>query len=158
VTTADPEQLSERYIAAVDGFIDALRVVPAELLDFRESDKAWSPRDIGFHVADVDQMLGLRLRRILGEDLPQLAGVDTQASVKLYRRNRLDIGLAMDCLSATSALNAGLIEGLTGQDMTRKGRHSQGHDVTAADLAAFMAMHVEAHIKQVKRVVKTARG
>lgn len=158
MTTADPEQLSQRYVAAVDGFIDALRAVPAELLDFREADKSWSPRDIGFHAADVDQMLGLRLRRILGEDVPQLAGVDTQASVKLYRRSRLDIGLAMDCLSATSALNAGLIESLTGQDMTRKGHHSQGHDVTAADLAAFMALHIEAHIKQVKRVVRAAKG
>jgi hypothetical protein len=151
---ADPEQLAERYLAAVEGFIDTLRVVPAELLDFRESEKTWSPRDIGFHVADVDQMLGLRLRRILGESAPQLAGVDTQASVKLYRRSRLDIGLAIDCLSATSALNAGLIESLTSQDMERSGRHSQGHDVTAADLAAFMAMHIEAHIKQVKRVTR----
>jgi hypothetical protein len=54
-------------------------------------------------------------------------------------------------------LNAGLIEALTSQDMARKGRHSEGHDVSAADLAAFMAMHIEAHIKQVKRVVKAAR-
>jgi hypothetical protein len=154
---ADPEQLAERYVAAVDGFIDALSAVPAEVMDFQESTATWSPRDIGFHVADVDQMLGLRLRRILGENNPQLAGADTQASVKLYRRGRLDVGLAMDCLSATSALNAGLIEGLTPEVMTRKGRHSEGHDVTAADLAAFMAMHIEAHIKQIKRVMKAAR-
>lgn len=154
---ADPEQLAERYVAAVDGFIDALRAVPAEALDFQESAATWSARDIGFHVADVDQMLGLRLRRILGEDAPQLAGVDTQASVKLYRRSRLDVGLAMDCLSATSALNAGLIEKLTPEGMARKGRHSEGHDMTAADLAAFMSMHIEAHIKQIKRVMKAAR-
>jgi hypothetical protein len=154
---ADPEQLAERYIAAVDGFIDVLRSVPAEALDYRESEQTWSARDIGFHVADVDQMLGLRLRRILGENNPQLAGADTQASVKLYRRGRLDVGLALDCLSATSALNAGLIEGLTPEGMARKGRHSEGHDVTAADLAAFMAMHIEAHIKQVRRVMKAAR-
>jgi hypothetical protein len=155
---ADPEQLAERYIAAVDGFIDILRGVQAEALDYRESEQTWSARDIGFHVADVDQMLGLRLRRILGEDNPQLAGANTQASVKLYRRGRLDIGLALDCLSATSALNAGLIEGLTPEGMARKGRHSEGHDVTAADLAAFMAMHIEAHIKQIKRVMKAARA
>jgi hypothetical protein len=141
----------------VDGFIDVLKTVPAEALDFNESATAWSPRDIAFHVADVDQMLGLRLRRILGEPQPQLAGVDTQASVKLYRRSRLDVGLAMDCISATSALNAGLIEGLTPEDMARKGRHSQGHDVTAADLAAYMAMHIEAHIKQLARITKAAR-
>jgi hypothetical protein len=154
---ADPEQLAERYIAAVDCFIDALRGVPAEALDYRESEQTWSARDIGFHVADVDQMLGLRLRRILGENNPQLAGADTQASVKLYRRGLLDVSLALDCLSATSALNAGLIEGLTAEGMARKGRHSEGHDVTAADLAAFMAMHIEAHVKQIKRVMKAAR-
>jgi hypothetical protein len=150
--------LAERYIAAVDAFIDALRAVPAELLDFKEAEAAWSPRDIAFHVADLDQVHGLRLRRILGENGPQLVGIDTQASVQLYRRGRMDIGLAIDCLSATSALNAGLIEALTPTDMARKGRHSQGHEVTAADLAAYMSMHIEAHIKQIKRAVKAARG
>jgi hypothetical protein len=105
----------------------------------------------------MDQMLGLRLRRILGEHQPQLAGVDTQASVALYRGARMDIGLALDALAATSAINAGLIEKLTMKDMARKGRHSEGHDVTASDLAAYLAMHVEAHTKQIKRVVKAAK-
>ncbi|MCA8915903.1 MAG: DinB family protein [Planctomycetes bacterium] len=153
----DPELLAERYMAAVDGFIECVRKVPGDGMDFQDTKESWSPRDICFHVADVDSMLGLRLRRILGENYPQLAGIDTQASVKLYRRSRLDTGLALDALSANSALTTGLIEKLTPEGMARKGRHSEGHDVTAADLAAFMAMHIEAHIKQVKRTMAAAR-
>lgn len=152
---ADPEQLAERYLSAVDGFIERMRSVPGEMLDHRANAAGWSPRDICFHVADVDSMLGLRLRRILGEENPQLAGVDAQASVALFRRVRLDAGLGVDALAAASALNTALIERLTQTEMARKGRHSGGHEVTAADLAAFMAMHIEAHIKQLDRVLKS---
>jgi hypothetical protein len=37
--------------------------------------------------------------------------------------------------------------------MARKGRHSEGHDVSAADLAAYMAMHIEAHTRQIRRIL-----
>ncbi|MCB9932492.1 MAG: DinB family protein [Planctomycetes bacterium] len=148
--------MAERYISAADAFIECVRDVRNGQMDFREGPDAWSPRDIAFHVADVDSMLGLRLRRILGEDYPQLSGLDTQASVRLYRRGRLHVELALDALSASCALNTALIEKLTPEDLTRKGRHAGGHDVTAADLAAFMGMHIEAHIKQLKRVLKAA--
>jgi hypothetical protein len=147
-----PEQLAERYLAAVDRFIEVVRHVPADRLDRRERADTWSVRDIAFHVAEIDQMLGLRLRRILGEDYPALAGVDTQAGVELFRRSRLDLGLALDALLASSALNTALMERLTPADLARKGRHSAGYDVTAHHLAAFMAMHIEAHINQIGRV------
>jgi hypothetical protein len=153
-----PEQLAERYLAAVDRFTEVVRQVPGDMLDRRERADTWSVRDIAFHVAEIDQMLGLRLRRILGEDYPALAGVNTQAGVELFRRSRLDLGLAMDALDASSALNTALIERLSEADLARKGRHSGGHDVTAGDLAAFMAMHIEAHVKQVKRVAGESRG
>lgn len=153
VSSFHPEHLAERYLAAVESFINAMRRVPGERMDWRKSDETWSARDVAFHVADIDQMLGLRLRRILGEDSPDLAGVNTRASVQLYRRARLDIGLAIDALSATGALNTALIESLTHDTMARKGRHSGGHEMTAADLAAFMAMHIEAHVRQIGRIV-----
>ena len=154
----DPEQLAERYLAAVEAFAEAVAGVHGDVLDWREREDSWSPREIAFHVAELDQLLGLRLRRILGEDYPPLAGVDTQAGVRLFRRSKLDPGLALDSLAATSALNSAVIEKLSLVDLGRKGRHSQGHDVTAADLGSYMAMHIEAHIKQIARVVKAARA
>lgn len=149
---SEPETLAERYLNAVDNFVERLRSVPPELLDRVEKAGGWSPRDVAFHAADVDQMFGLRLRRILGEAYPDLAGADTQAGVGLFRRARLSTSMAIDALQATSALHTALIENLTPADMMRKGRHSEGHDVTAADLVAFMAMHIEAHTRQLRRM------
>jgi hypothetical protein len=153
----NPEVLAERYLASVEAFTEAIKHVPPEITDWQQSPDKWSARDVAFHVAEIDQMLGLRLRRILGEEYPELAGVDTQAGVRLFRRSRLDLALALDSLAATSALNTALIEKLSAADLKRKGRHSQGHDVSAADLAAFMAFHIEAHIKQVARITQAAR-
>jgi hypothetical protein len=152
-----PEQLAERYLTALEAFLEAVRRAPAEQLDRRAGEGGWSVRDVAFHAADVDQLLGLRLRRILAEDYPNLTGMSTQAGVVLFRRRRMDIGLALDALQAGGALNTAVIEQMTAETMARKGRHSQGHDLTAADLAAYMAMHLEAHTRQVARVL-TAVG
>jgi hypothetical protein len=154
----DPEQLAESYVAAVDAFTEAMQAVPAELVEFRESGSSWSPRDIAFHVAAVDQLLGLRLRRILGDDNPDLAGVNTHADVMQFRVIRADRSLALDALAGSSALNAALVEVLSPAQVARKGRHPHGHDVTAGEIAKFLSLHIEAHVKQLARVIKAARA
>lgn len=154
----DPEQLAERYVNAVDAFAEVLRGIPPEQMDFRESATSWSPRDIAFHVADVDQLLGLRLRRILGDEYPDIAGISTHANVEQFRRIRADRSLALDALGGSSALNAALVEVLTQGQVVRKGRHPHGHDVAAGDIAMFLSLHVEAHVKQLARIVKVANS
>lgn len=153
----DPEQLAERYLTAVDAFTEALQAMPAERMDQRESPDSWSARDIAFHVADVDQLLGLRLRRILADENPDLAGVNTRGNVEQFRRIHADRSLAIDALAGSSGLNAALIEVLRADQLGRKGRHPHGHDVTAGDIAAFFAMHVEAHVKQLARLSKALK-
>lgn len=157
-STHDPEQLAERYLAAVDAFVEAMRRVPAEAVNRRERKDGWSPRDIAYHVADVDQLLGLRLRRILGDDMPTLAAINTQSNVEAFRAVRADRGLALDSLIASSAMNAALIESLAPEQLKRKGRHPQGHELTAADVALLFAMHIEAHIRQLKRVLAASQA
>lgn len=151
---ADPEQLAERYVAAVDAFAESVRAIAADQMDFRETAESWSPRDIVFHVADVDQLLGMRLRRILADDYPAIAGVNTQGNIEQFLRIRADRSLALDALAGTSALNAALVEVLTPQQVTRKGKHPHGHDVTAGDIAMFFSLHIEAHVKQLARLAK----
>ncbi|MBZ0134914.1 MAG: DinB family protein [Planctomycetes bacterium] len=148
----DPEQLAERYLNAVDAFAEALRAIPADRMDLRETPASWSPRDIAFHVADVDQLLGLRLRRILGDEHPDIAGINTHSNVEQFRRIRADRSLALDALAGSSALNAATVEVLQPAQLTRKGRHPHGHDVTAGDVAMFLSLHIEAHVKQLTRL------
>ena len=156
--THSVEELAESYLGAVDQLTAAVRGVSVAAADWRKDDSSWSVRDIAFHVADVDQLLGIRLRRIVGEDYPALAGVDAQASVRQLRSVRMDLGLALDSLGATSALNVALMESLNAEQLLRKGRHSQGHDVTAADVCAFLSIHIEAHVRQIARVQKASQG
>jgi len=158
MSETEADKLAERYVAAVDAFNERVRSVPVELLEFREGPETWSVRDIVLHVADVDQLLGMRLRQILGADNPELAAIDTHANVERLRRARMDRGLALEVLGSTSAMNAALLETLEPSDLARSGRHPHGHDVTAGDIAAFLAMHVEAHVKQVARVLKAAEA
>jgi hypothetical protein len=102
-------------------------------------------------------MLGLRLRRFLVEEYRARAGMRTMARVLLYGMSRIFLGLAVDALRCPGAFNTALLVWLTRGVLARTGRHSEGHDVSAADLAAFMAMHLEAHVRQIKRVLSAAR-
>lgn len=158
MTETNPEQLAERYIAAVDAFDERVRSVPSELVDYRENGDSWSARDVALHVADVDQLLGLRLRQILSDDSPNLAAINTRANIERLRKARVDRALALEILASTSAMNAALVEILTPAEIARKGHHPHGHDVTAGDIAMFLAMHIEAHVKQIARVLKAAQA
>ena len=149
---ADLEAITEKYLSAVDQFCEAALAVPPDRQDFRPSEKAWSPREVAFHAAEADQNLGIRLRRLLTESNPALAGVNLPAWVELLRGAQLDMRLAVDSLRATSALNVALMESLTPEQLKRKGRHSEGHDVTVAGLCVYFALHLESHVKQLARI------
>jgi hypothetical protein len=148
----DLDAIAEKYLSAVEQFCEAALSVPAERLDFRPNEKSWSSREVAFHAAEADQNLGIRLRRLLTENKPTLAGVDLPAWVELLRKAQLDVVLALDSLRASSALNVALIESLTPAQMKISGRHSEGHDVTVAGLCVYMALHLESHVKQLSRL------
>lgn len=148
----DPEAVAEKYLSAVEQFCEAVGAAPPELLDFRPDQDAWSIREVAFHAAETDQNLGVRLRRLLTEDNPTLAGVDLQAWVELLRNARLDVRLALDSLRATSALNVALMESLSPPQFKRIGRHSHGHDLTVAGLCVYFGLHLESHARQAARL------
>src|ERR1700682_3954304 len=59
----------------------------------RESD-GWPPRFIAVHLADLEVSRGLRLRRVLAEDNPQLEPLDQNAVAEHLRYDERDIDLA----------------------------------------------------------------
>jgi hypothetical protein len=148
----DLEATADKYLSAVEQFCEAALAVPADRLDFRPGEKAWSSREVAFHAAETDQNLGMRLRRLLTENYPTLAGVNLPAWVGLLRDAQLDVRLALDSLRASSALNVALIESLSPGQLKLKGRHSEGHDVTVAGLCVYFALHLESHVKQLARI------
>ena len=84
MSETEADKLAERYVAAVDAFNERVRSVPVELLEFREGPETWSVRDIVLHVADVDQLLGMRLRQILGAE-KHPAQHDYQQGIKMLQ-------------------------------------------------------------------------
>src|ERR1700681_3379135 len=67
----------------VDQYKDGYRVVAEALrgasdaeLDARPAPGKWSSREIVHHLADSEMTSAIRLRRLLAEDRPQIAGYD----------------------------------------------------------------------------------
>jgi hypothetical protein len=157
MTDHDPQQLAERYLHALEQFVDAVASVGADRVDRRPEPAAWSVREVAFHAAEADSALGIRLRRIVCEDDPPLPGIHFASWLKGIPREKLDLRLAIDLLEASGALHVALIERLTPQALRRKGLHSEGHAVTAGDLVVHMAQHLESHTKQVARILASGQ-
>jgi hypothetical protein len=154
----DAAAIAEKYLTAVDQFCEAAQSVAQDQLDFRPDGKSWSAREVAFHAAEVDQNLGIRLRRLLTEEKAVLAGVHLPAWVALLRNSRLDVALALDALRASSAINVAIIESLDAVRLRRAGTHSEGHEVTVHGLCTYMALHLESHVKQLGRIAQARRA
>jgi DinB superfamily len=124
---------------------EALRTLPD-----REYD-GWPPRFIAVHLADLEVSRGLRLRRVLTEDNPQLQPLDQNVLAERLRYDERDIDVALETFAANRAANLELIR-LTGEaGLSRTYRHPEFGKLSLSVLVRHTADHDLAHLRQVTR-------
>ena len=74
--TMDRAELLERYGTGAAAVDDALAGVTEAELDRRPPSGEWTAREITHHLADSETMAYIRLRRLIAEDDPVIAGYD----------------------------------------------------------------------------------
>lgn len=124
-----------------------------ELLDRVPAPGAWSVAQVLHHLADYELHHGTRVRRVLAEDGPLLAGFDQDAyaAALLY-----DVRPPDDALTTVLALRqygSRLLAALPPEAWTRAGRLADGTRVDVAELARLAADHLAAHVRQARAAV-----
>jgi len=142
--------LIEQYRAGHQDVVDALEGITEGELDAQPGGGQWSPRQIAHHLADSELTSAIRLRRLLAEQRPLLAGYDEEEFARRLHYDR-PIESSLEALRAARLSSASLLERLTEQEWTREGTHSQSGRYTVEDWLRIYTAHAHDHAAQIRR-------
>jgi DinB family protein len=149
----DPDRrqaLIERYkegpaavAAALDGASDAE-------LDARPAVGEWTAREVAHHLADSEMTSAIRLRRLLAEDHPVIAGYDEEEFARRFTYDR-PVESALAALAAARRTSAEILDRLTDADWARAGVHSEEGPYSVETWLEVYAAHAHDHADQIRR-------
>ena len=146
----DRQALIDRFRTGYDDVVDALDGITPDELDRRPPGSDWTAREIAHHLADSEATAYVRLRRLIAEDEPVIAGYD---EVEFARRLHYDrpIEPSLAVLRAVRTASLQLIEALTPEDWQRAGTHSDSGAYAVGDWLRIYAGHSHDHADQIRR-------
>lgn len=150
MTREERMELIAKYAAGYDEVIQALEGFTAQTLTAHPLPGKWSAAEIVQHLADSEMTSALRLRRLLVEDNPVIAGYDQDLYATRLRYNERDIGPALDAFRAARSTTAQLLERMTGEDWLRAGTHTESGSYGAEDWLRIYAAHAHGHANQIR--------
>jgi len=146
----DRSALLERYATGADAVDAAVDGISDEELDRRPPSGEWTAREIVHHLADSESMAAIRLRRLLAEDDPVIAGYDEpEWARRLHYDRPIEPSLAV--VRAVRTASHQLLTTLTPVEWSRTGSHSEGGPYSTERWLAIYAEHSHDHADQIRR-------
>ncbi len=123
----------------------------AEIRD-PESAGKWSVADVIHHLCDSEIVLSNRMRRILAESMPTLAGYDQNLWADKLRYSTRPVGSALALFAASRTVNLEIIDGLSDEELAREGQHSERGNESVSLMIQLYAGHDVVHQYQIERI------
>ena len=117
----------------------------------RPNPGTWSVLEYGAHCRDVYQVFGDRLTLMLGQDDPQFANWDQDATALEKRYWEGNPAVIADELSATATAAGDAFDSVTGEQWARTGRRSNGSVFTVETLGKYFVHDLVHHLTDVGR-------
>ena len=157
----DPAQRADlvaRYRAGHGAVVAAVEGITDAELDTRPAgDDEWTPREIVHHLADSEMTSAIRLRRLLAEEQPVIAGYDEAEWARRLHYDDRPIAPSLDALAAARATTADLLDRLTDAEWGRTGSHTESGAYDVERWLEIYAAHAHDHAAQIRRA-RTAAG
>lgn len=145
-------ELIDKYRDGHRAVVEALDGVGEEELD-RSVSGEWTPRQIAHHLADSEMTAAIRLRRLVTEHEPVIAGYDEMEFARTLTRDR-PIAASIEAMRWARESSAQIIDRLTEQEWKRAGTHTEIGPYSIESWLEIYAVHPHDHAAQIKR----ARG
>lgn len=153
------DRLIAQYAEGAQEILNALEGITDEELDARPAPGEWSVREIIHHLADSEMEGAMRLRRLLAEPHPMIAGYDQEMFARRLWYDRRPIAAALTAIQAARETTLEILQCLTPDDWRREGTHSEFGRLTVEDWLRLYAAHALEHVDQIRRVRSAlARG
>ena len=141
-----------QYAAGYDEVEKALHGFPHEALVAHPITGKWSACEIVHHLADSETISGIRLRRLLCEEYPVIAGYDQEVFAVILRYNLRELQPALDQFRATRAATTQILGAMSEEDWKRPGWHTELGLYTAETWLDIYSVHAHNHAAQIRRL------
>ncbi|MFQ5616471.1 MAG: HAD-IA family hydrolase [Anaerolineales bacterium] len=122
---------------------------------FRPEPNEWNLNEVICHLRDVEAKVHLpRLQRVIEDENPFIAGVDTDSWVERYKYHLQDGKAALEAFVANRMQTLDLLSSTDETDWQRPGRHAIFGPTRFQELSHFMAEHDRLHLTQIKRLLR----
>lgn len=115
----------------------------------------WTVAQNVHHVADSHMNAYVRLKRILSEERPLLAGYDQDAWAGMADYDQ-PISVSLNLVRNLHTRWVAVLESLTVEQRERIGIHSENGEITPDSIADLYATHGEGHLDQIRRTLAAA--
>jgi len=147
--TTRPDRLA-RFATGAAEVADALADTTDEDLDRRPPSGGWSAREITHHLADSESMAYIRLRRLIAEDDPVIAGYDEPEWARRLHYDR-PIPASLAVVRAVRDASQELLGSLSPAEWQRAGTHSESGAYSVERWLDIYAEHSHEHADQIRR-------
>jgi len=129
---------------------------PAQLRKRPAPDK-WSVAEILAHLADVEIVIGWRMRSILGDPGTAVQAYDQNSWVISGHYEKRDPRKAIELHWAVRDANLALLKSLTPEQWKHYGQHAERGQESIEHIVRMVAGHDLNHIHQIERIVKPTK-
>jgi uncharacterized damage-inducible protein DinB len=127
--------------------------VPAAKLRKRPSPEKWSVAEILAHLADVEIVIGWRMRSILGDPGTNVQAYDQNSWVTSGHYEKRDPIESLELHRVLREANLALLKSLTPDQWKHFGQHSERGQESIELIVRMIAGHDINHIQQIERIL-----
>ncbi len=134
-----------------------IKGVPAAKLRKRPAPEKWSVAEILAHLADVEIVVGWRMRSILGAPGTPVQAFDQSAWVVSGHYDKRDPGESIELHRVLREANLALLKSLSPDQWKLYGQHAERGQESIEHIVRMIAGHDVNHLRQIERILKPAK-
>lgn len=130
-----------------------VRDVPPGVLRRPEAPGRWSVGEVLAHLADSELVWAFRLRMVLGQERPSLAGYDQDAWAARLSYADVEPSTSLDQFDVARTWNLALFDRLPDVALDRVGVHAERGEESVRHMIRLYAGHDLVHVAQIRRIL-----
>jgi uncharacterized damage-inducible protein DinB len=131
-----------------------IRGVPTAKLRKRPAPDKWSVAEILAHLADVEIVIGWRMRSILGAPGTPVQAYDQNAWVTTGHYDKRDPRKSIELHRVVREANLALLKSISPNQWKQYGQHAERGQESVEHIVRMVAGHDVNHIQQIERILK----
>jgi uncharacterized damage-inducible protein DinB len=131
--------------------------VPTAELQKKPAPDKWSVAEILAHLADVEIVIGWRMRSVLGNPGTTIQAYDQNSWVTSGHYEKRDPAKSLELHRVLREANLALLKSLTPEQWKQFGQHSERGEESIERIVRMIAGHDINHLQQLERILKPAK-